>query len=143
MKKLIAILLLLPWVTGILLLLSMVFPKQAKGNELTCMADNIYFESRGESEAGQFLTGFITMNRVRDPRWPNTICKVVYQPNQFEWVNNGHSNTPYKSEVYFRIIYIASIVLQAEEIQHYGYFFNTTHAKSKSTVVAGNHRFYE
>ena len=128
MKKLIVTLLLIPTL--------------AQSNELMCLARNIYFEARGEPEAGQFLIGFITMNRVRDTRWKDTICGVVYQPGQFEWTEDAHSNIPYKSEVYFRIIYIASIVMQSKEIQHYGYYFNTTHSKEKSTVVAGNHRFY-
>jgi spore germination cell wall hydrolase CwlJ-like protein len=25
------------------------------------------------------------MNRVRDHRWPDTVCEVVYQPYQFSW----------------------------------------------------------
>ena len=121
----------------------LVAPTIALSSELDCLATNIYFESRGEPEAGQFLTGFITMNRVNDKRWPNTVCKVVYQPGQFEWTEDAYSNKVYKgSEQYKRIIYIASIVMQSKEIQHYGYFFNTTHSKSKSIVVAGNHRFY-
>ena len=111
-------------------------------NPLLCLADNIYFEARGEPEAGQFLVGFITLNRVRDSRWPNDICKVVYQPGQFNWTFDKHPNKPYKSEVYYRIIYIASVVMQAKEIEDYGYYFNTTHAKSKSLLVVGNHRFY-
>jgi len=129
MKKLIAILLLIPTLIN--------------ASELDCLATNIYFEARGEPEAGQFMVGFITMNRVHDSRWPNTVCKVVYQPGQFEWTEDAYSNRVYKgSELYKRIIYIASIVMQAEEIKHYGHYFNTTHSKKKSTVVAGNHRFY-
>ena len=112
-------------------------------NELLCMAKNIYFESRGEPEAGMFTVGFVTMNRVRDKRWPNTICKVVYQSGQFEWVHNNHSNTPKTGKLYNRMIEIASIVMQSIETQEYGYYFNTTHSKNKSTVVIGGHRFYD
>jgi spore germination cell wall hydrolase CwlJ-like protein len=129
MKKLIAILLLLPSLT--------------KASELTCMADNIYFESRGEPESGQFLVGFITMNRVMDKRWPNTVCDVVYQSGQFEWVDNGHSNTPYKSEVYYKIIEIASIVMQAKETEEYGVYFNQSKCrKNQVCIIAGAHKFY-
>ena len=111
-------------------------------NEILCMAKNLYFESRGEPEAGIFLVGFITMNRVRDSRWKNSICEVVYSPGQFEWVHDNHSDTPRDKKLYNRMIEIASIVMQSVETEDYGYFFNTTHSKAKSTIVAGNHRFY-
>jgi spore germination cell wall hydrolase CwlJ-like protein len=134
--------------TGIIILfliiLSIIYGQPATaGSELDCLATNIYFEARGESEAGQFMVGFITMNRVNNSKWPGTICRVVYQPGQFVWTEDEHSNDVYKhSIVYKRIVYIASIIMQAKEIEHYGHFFNTTHSISKSTIVAGNHRFY-
>lgn len=125
MKKLIVTLLLIPTL--------------ANANELMCLARNIYFEARGESEPGQFLVGFVTMNRVSDKRFPNTICGVVNQPNQFVW---DHSRKPVEGKIFNRIIYIASIVMQSHDTKQYGVYFNTTHSKAKSTVVAGNHRFY-
>jgi spore germination cell wall hydrolase CwlJ-like protein len=53
--------------------------------QVTCLAKNIYHESRGESVRGQEAVALVTLNRVRDPRWPDTICKVVYERNQFSW----------------------------------------------------------
>ena len=49
------------------------------------MALNIYHEARGEDTLGQYLVADVTLNRVADKRWPNTICKVVNQPWQFYW----------------------------------------------------------
>lgn len=47
--------------------------------ELTCLAMNVYYESRGEPLDGQYGVAEVTMNRVADPRYPNTVCEVVYQ----------------------------------------------------------------
>jgi spore germination cell wall hydrolase CwlJ-like protein len=30
----------------------------------------------------------VTLNRVDNPKYPDTICKVVYQPGQFSWTKN-------------------------------------------------------
>jgi spore germination cell wall hydrolase CwlJ-like protein len=117
-------------------------PTYVWANELECLAKNLYFEARGESEAGQFAVGFVTMNRVRNKRWPSTVCKVVYQPKQFNWTFDAHSNEPRDTKLYHKMIYIASIVMQSKEVEYYGHYFNTTHSKAKSIVVVGNHRFY-
>jgi spore germination cell wall hydrolase CwlJ-like protein len=44
-----------------------------------CLAEAIYFEARGEPEAGQAAVAQVVLNRVRNPAYPNTICDVVYQ----------------------------------------------------------------
>lgn len=63
---------------------------------LECIAQNIYHEARGESLAGQLSVGLVVLNRVKDKRFPNTVCEVVYQKTklkttktpvcQFSWV---------------------------------------------------------
>jgi N-acetylmuramoyl-L-alanine amidase len=52
---------------------------------LLCLALNIYYEARGEPLDGQFAVAEVTLRRVADSRWPDTVCDVVYQPHQFEW----------------------------------------------------------
>lgn len=47
--------------------------------ELTCLAMNVYYEARGEPVEGQYGVAEVTMNRVADPRYPDTICEVVHQ----------------------------------------------------------------
>jgi hypothetical protein len=44
-----------------------------------CLTRNIYFEARGESEEGKVAVGIVTINRVRDGRFGNSICAVVNQ----------------------------------------------------------------
>jgi hypothetical protein len=47
--------------------------------EQECLAEAIYFEARGEPEAGQAAVAQVVLNRVRNPAYPDTICGVVYQ----------------------------------------------------------------
>ena len=48
-------------------------------DELKCMAENIYFEGRGEPMVGKIAIGHVVMNRIEDDRFPDTICGVVHQ----------------------------------------------------------------
>jgi spore germination cell wall hydrolase CwlJ-like protein len=47
--------------------------------DIHCMAEAIYFESRGEPLLGQIAVGNVILNRVDSNKFPNTICKVVHQ----------------------------------------------------------------
>ncbi len=47
--------------------------------EWRCLAEAIYFEARGEPLAGQVAVGEVVLNRVDDPRYPDTICDVTHQ----------------------------------------------------------------
>ena len=55
---------------------------------MMCMALTIFHEARGESFKGQITVAATVLNRVRDTRWPNTVCEVAFQPKQFSWVEN-------------------------------------------------------
>lgn len=47
--------------------------------ERRCLAEAIYYESRSENTIGQLAVAEVVMNRVADPRYPNSVCGVVYQ----------------------------------------------------------------
>ena len=44
-----------------------------------CLAEAIYFESRGEQKRGQIAVAQVVMNRVFSGYYPNSVCGVVYQ----------------------------------------------------------------
>lgn len=48
-------------------------------NERRCLAQAIYHEARGEPEKGQWAVANIILNRVASPRYPSTVCGVVFQ----------------------------------------------------------------
>lgn len=74
------------------------------GDEIECLARNIYFEARGDNLAGQFAIADVTLNRVYSVKYPKTICAVVHQgvkdskgkviryQCQFNWYCSGRSN---------------------------------------------------
>ena len=70
--------------------------------ELYCLAENIYHEARSDMEVGQAATADVVLNRVRDRRYPNTICEVVYQAQMREsWKTRQHSDLPDDKRVYY------------------------------------------
>ena len=75
--------------------------------QLYCLAKNIYFEARGDTLAGRYAVADVVLNRVKDRRYPGTICEVVRQGKQdsngnmvknkcqFSWYCDGkEDNTP-------------------------------------------------
>ncbi len=51
----------------------------ASRSEIDCLAEAVYYEARSESASGQKAVAEVVLNRVRDSRFPNTVCDVVYQ----------------------------------------------------------------
>ncbi|MGC1860664.1 MAG: cell wall hydrolase [Methylocystis sp.] len=47
--------------------------------EERCLDEAIYFEARGEPEAGQAAVAQVVLNRVESGHYPASICGVVYQ----------------------------------------------------------------
>jgi len=77
----------------------------AKADEVNCLALNIYHEARNQPLVGKLAVAQVTMNRVKDDRFPNSICGVVYQGYyfnnnpiknrcQFSWWCDGKSDKP-------------------------------------------------
>jgi len=59
-----------------------------------CLTQNVYFEARNQSTLGQIAVARVTLNRVNNPQYPNTICGVVWQDKQFSWTHDGKSDEP-------------------------------------------------
>jgi N-acetylmuramoyl-L-alanine amidase len=47
--------------------------------DLQCLAENIYFEARGEPLAGQYAVAEVTLNRTHARDFPHSICAVVHE----------------------------------------------------------------
>ena len=47
--------------------------------QMKCLAEAVYYEARSEATSGQLAVAEVIMNRVKDHRYPNTACDVVYQ----------------------------------------------------------------
>jgi hypothetical protein len=75
---------------------TLVDPKDSQ-RQMRCLAEAIYFESRGEPEQGQAAVAQVVLNRVRSGIYPATVCGVVYQDRnrpfacQFSFACEGRS----------------------------------------------------
>ena len=49
------------------------------------LACNVYFEARGEKERGQYAVAFVSMNRLKNGNYGNTMREVVFKKGQFSW----------------------------------------------------------
>jgi len=78
--------------------------------QLYCLSQNVYFEARGEQTAGQLAVAMVTMNRVYSKRFPNSICKVVWQRKQFSWTHDGKSDRPVDKKAWKLAKQIANFV---------------------------------
>ena len=72
-------------------------PEQQAARDLSeddvfCMVQNVYHEARDQSLLGQVAVAHVTLNRVKSPAYPDSVCGVVWQPNQFSWTNDGKSD---------------------------------------------------
>jgi spore germination cell wall hydrolase CwlJ-like protein len=114
-------------------------PKQ----ELHCLAQNIYHEARGEPRRGQLAVALVTLNRKKHKNYPNSICKVVYQPYQFSWTK---VKSKHKVKIPLEYYQTASQALQIKDFTFNAiYFHNTTikpNWKARRIAKIGNHVFY-
>ena len=53
--------------------------EQRRASDLECLAENVYFEARGEPLAGQYAVAEVTLNRTRAEHFPHSICEVVHE----------------------------------------------------------------
>ena len=70
------------------------------GRDLACIVKTVYGEARGESMKGQLMVANVIMNRVLSNKYPNSICEVVKQKNQFSVWNNGNFSIIHKNIYY-------------------------------------------
>lgn len=108
----------------ILLLLTNPTAVYAEQTELECLAKNMYFEARSEPLKGILAVGLVTLNRVKDKRYKNTVCEVVWFRKKskktgkvtahFSWTLDGKPDKIYNKKKYEEIKLYASALLSEE-----------------------------
>lgn len=66
-----------------------------------CLALNMFFEARDQGVEGMLMVADVTMERVADARYPDTICEVVWQRKQFSWTHDGLSDDPDRYDTHY------------------------------------------
>ena len=127
-----------------------------KDQQVKCLAENIYYESRGESLQGQIAVAKVTLTRL-DEGYARTVCGVVKQRNphgsQFEWVCSGSASNPAGS-LWAQAVGIAALVIHSpgavEDPTRGATHFHATYINwnpswkraKESVQQIGNHVFY-
>jgi len=132
---------------------------------IVCLALNLYHEARGEPVIGQIAVSQVVLNRVKDKRYPNTVCGVVRQARysrtsklplrhqcQFSWFCDGKSDKPKAKKLYKKYLNISKAIINSEvpfiDITDGATFYHADYvtpawAKSKiKTVEIQDHIFY-
>lgn len=126
------------------------------GQQWACLAEALYFEARGETVRGMFGVAEVILNRVDDPRYPSSVCKVVNQGTgeryrcQFTYTCDGRPENIDDRRAYERVGKVAKLMIDGKARRltkgatHY-------HTKSVSprwsrvfprTTTIGYHHFY-
>ena len=119
-----------------------------KREELYCGAQNIYHESRGETNLGQIAVAHVVRNRVESSRYPNTVCEVIWAPKQFSWTHDGKSDEPKDRPAFVKAVWLHLIANMKNDItvgalNFYAHKKVTPSWAAEKEVVAliGNHTF--
>lgn len=120
-------------------------------NQLQALALNMYHEARGEGERGMRMVGEVTINRTASSLYPDTICGVVYQKNQFSWVSSKKNKEPKEEESWQLALKIAKELLD-DNVNSYPHlathFVNLDVSRPSWTkkfdkvTTIGDHTFY-
>ncbi len=130
--------------------------------ELKCLTEAIYHEARGENVTGRFAVAEVVLNRVKDKRYPNTICGVVYQGRldgldanrllgcQFSFTCDGslkarvdRKSWKYSQELAELVMHGMGTELTADATHYHATYVRPYWAPSlKKTAKIGKHVFY-
>jgi spore germination cell wall hydrolase CwlJ-like protein len=88
-------------------------------NAFICLARTIYWETKGEDDAGMQAIASVVMNRLGHDGFPQTVCAVVQQGQEqgsceFSWWCDGRSDDVEEEEPYERAKEIARQALNGE-----------------------------
>lgn len=118
---------------------------------MRCLASAVYNEARGEPFIGQLAVAQVVLNRAADPRWPATICGVVYQRYQFSFTFDGRPDFPdpekdsWKQSKAVAVVAVTDAwhdVTGAAVYYHADYVRPSWHRAFNRTASIGRHIFY-
>ncbi|MCK5424010.1 MAG: cell wall hydrolase [Emcibacter sp.] len=131
-------------------------PMDISDKSFKCLAQAVYFEARSEPFEGQVAVAYVILNRVKDRRYPNSICGVVFQNEkrrhrcQFSFACDGLSDNPYELVAWNVARRVAGGTLRnatsdvtARSTHYHAKYVSPRWAKSlQPTIQVGSHIFY-
>lgn len=122
-----------------------------------CLAEAVYFESRGEAVRGQIAVAQVVMNRVFSGKYPDTVCGAVYQNKhrhlacQFTFACDNNADVIREPEMWERAKKIAKAMLDGKiwlpevgkSTHYHAYWVRPSWvAEMKKMYKTGVHTFY-
>ena len=129
-------------------------------NEIQCLAENIYYESAGESFEGKLAVAQVTLNRVNSGKFPKTVCGVVKQKDevngrivcQFSWFCGSAYSMIRNSYQWEESVLVAKkaltsevshVILHREKAMYYHANYVKPNWNLPRITQIGNHIFYK
>lgn len=119
--------------------------------ERTCLIRNVFFEAGAEPYFGKIAVAQVTWNRLKEGKWGNDICKVVYAPSQFSWtVDSRKRNAKVDTTLWVDSIQAVDDFINGTRIVRLenSLFFHASHVRpnwhgfAERIKQIGNHVFY-
>lgn len=132
----------------------------ANNNEYRCLLRAVWHESRGESFEGKLWTAKTILNRTRSEKFPQSVCRVVYQSKQFSFTHQlpmskqlVRPKTAIEKQTFNEVELASFISIWSDRLgidfTNNSKWYHTTKVKPmwrhrlKVTKVVGNHIFYK
>lgn len=125
------------WVSSLVATVTELEGEIERRTNATCLGLGVYYESRGEPVRGQRAVASVINNRVKDPRWPDTACEVLFQPKQFSFTNGRRELKPFGPS-WSQAIAIGNEFADGKTENRYLYFSSERNLKGHRI---GNHVF--
>lgn len=121
--------------------------RRSSKDDQACMERAIFFEANRSSREGMLAVGNVVMNRMASGQFPDTVCGVVGQKNQFA---PGVMTRPMNSRALPDVQEAADAALRGERAPGIGnaMFFHTygyrfSYDNMHYVLTAGGNAFYE
>jgi len=146
-----------------ILLISILYITPLKADELSCLAEAVYFEARSESFVAQLAVANVILERVSSKKYPDDICSVVHQSRkwkgkpirnkcQFSYWCDGKPETIANVDAYQQSVSASELALQGvilaqtEGATHYHAAYVIPYWATDDSFLTlgqvGNHIFY-
>jgi spore germination cell wall hydrolase CwlJ-like protein len=131
--------------------------EKSRAKSEKCLAEAVYFESRGEAVRGQIAVAQVVMNRVFSGKYPDTVCGVVYQNKyrhfacQFTFACDNNPDVIREPEMWERARKISKAMLDGQiwlpevgkSTHYHAYWVRPSWvAEMKKMYKTGVHTFY-